>query len=201
MTSSADLRSKENEIAQGKLSQYIYPSVVFRKPGWEKLTLLNIRPVIDAAKVSRVKLFIWSPLESSAKWSKGRLSAVWVFDAKAEITDYLRESGVTFVLVPAGGYLSSLWTGGAVGLVKQSDGSRVLTLPCPATTELYVVDTPRDYGTYVRAAIENPNVKPGSEVLTGTKISYEDQMAQLSQCNVVPLPGKRSTPVDVFASH
>ncbi|KAG8869025.1 hypothetical protein FRB97_001671, partial [Tulasnella sp. 331] len=156
MTSSFDCHTKTDEIAQGKF-------------------------MVDAVKLCQVNLFIWSSLESPAKWSKRRLSAVWPFDPKAEITDYLREPGVPFALVQAAGYFNTLWMRADVGLVKQSGGSRTLTLPCPATTATYLVDTPRDYGMYVRAAIENPGMGAGSEVLMGTRISYENQMTQLSQ--------------------
>ncbi|KAG8842652.1 hypothetical protein FRB96_004940 [Tulasnella sp. 330] len=155
VTSAGDLRTKESEIDQGKL-------------------------MVDSAKAAKVKLFIWSNLESPAKWSKGQLTAVWPFDSKAEITDYLRESGIPHALVPAGGYFSNFF-GGALALVKQPDGGFTLTKPCPATTVVPIVDIPHDYGTYVRAVIENPGMGAGSELLTGTMISYEDQLAQLSQ--------------------
>ncbi|KAG8999893.1 hypothetical protein FRB94_005783 [Tulasnella sp. JGI-2019a] len=156
VTSALDARTKENEIAIGKL-------------------------MIDAAKAAKVKHFIWSPLESPAKLSKGRLNAVWAFDSKAEITECLRASGVPFSLVPAAGYLSNLFGGGPSALSKQPDGSYVLRAPCSPKTLAPIVDIPRDYGMYVRAAIENPGMGPGSEVLTGTLISYEDQLANLSQ--------------------
>lgn len=142
--------------------------------------------MIDSAKVARVKLFIWSSLESPAKWSNGQLTAVWPFDAKADITDYLRESGVPHAIVPAGGYFSNFF-GGALALVKQSDGGFALTKPCPATVVVPIVDIPHDYGMYVRAVIENPGMGAGSELLTGTMISYEDQMAQLSKCKPTKL--------------
>ncbi|KAG9031684.1 hypothetical protein FRB95_002423 [Tulasnella sp. JGI-2019a] len=156
VTSALDLRTKENEIATGKL-------------------------MVDAAKVAKVKHFIWSPLESPAKWSKGRLNAVWTFDSKAEITEYLRASGVPFSLVPAAGYLSNLFGGGPLALTKQPDGSYVMRRPCSPKTLAYIVDIPRDYGMYVRAAIENPGMGPGSEVLSGTLTSYEDMLANISQ--------------------
>ncbi|KAG8870289.1 hypothetical protein FRB98_001739 [Tulasnella sp. 332] len=154
VTNAVELRSKEKEVAQGKL-------------------------MVDAAKAGHVKLFIWSNLESPAKWSKGRLSAS-AFDAKAEITDYLRDSGVPFALVPAGGYFSGVFRG-PFSRVKQSDGSYTFTLPCPGTAMSPVIDIPRDYGMYVRAVIENPGMGAGSEVLTGFMISHEDRMAQLSE--------------------
>ncbi|KAG8868849.1 hypothetical protein FRB97_001859 [Tulasnella sp. 331] len=154
VTNAVELRSKEKEVTQGKL-------------------------MVDAAKAGHVKLLIWSNLESPAKWSKGRLSAS-AFDAKAEITDYLRDSGVPFALVPAGGYFSNFF-GGALARVKQADGTYTVTLPCPSATMSPVIDIPRDYGMYVRAVIENVGMGAGSEVLTGFMISYEDQMTQLSE--------------------
>ncbi|KAG8999895.1 hypothetical protein FRB94_005785 [Tulasnella sp. JGI-2019a] len=157
VTSALDARTKEGEIATGRL-------------------------MIDAAKAAKIKHFIWSPLESPAKWSKGRLNAVWAFDSKAEITEYLRASGVPFSLVPAACYLSNYYGGGPLALTKQPDGSYLMRRPCSPKTLEPIIDIPRDYGMYVRAAIENPGMGPGSEVLTGTLISYEDQLANLSQC-------------------
>ncbi|KAG8999894.1 hypothetical protein FRB94_005784 [Tulasnella sp. JGI-2019a] len=156
VTSAFDARTKENEIATGKL-------------------------MVDAAKASKVKHFIWSSLESPAKWSKGKLNAVWAFDSKAEITEYLRASGVPFSLVPAAGYLSNLLRGAPLSLAKQPDGSYLMRVPCSPKTLAPIVDIPRDYGMCVRAAIENSGMGPGSEILTGTLISYEDQLANLSQ--------------------
>ncbi|KAG8869547.1 hypothetical protein FRB98_002409, partial [Tulasnella sp. 332] len=155
MTNAAELGTKEKEVAQGKL-------------------------MVDAAKTAQVRLFVWSNLDSPAKWSKGRLSAVWFSDSKAEITDYLRDSDVPFALVPAGVYFSN-FVQGAAARVKQPDGSYALMLPCLPTTMLPIIDTARDYGMHVRAAIENSGMGPGSEVLTGVNISYEDVLAQLSQ--------------------
>ncbi|KAG8868263.1 hypothetical protein FRB97_002580 [Tulasnella sp. 331] len=155
VTNSSELGTKEKEVVQGKL-------------------------MIDAAKRAQVKLFIWSNAESPAKLSTGRFSAAWFFDSKDEVTDYLRDSNVPFALVPGGLYFSGLIRGPAAR-VKQSDGSYAVILPCPATTVVPVIDISRDYGTYVRAAIENPGMGPGSEILTGIMISYEDQVAQLSE--------------------
>lgn len=136
--------------------------------------------MVDAAKTAGVKLFIWSGNEPIAKISGGRYTCA-PFDAKADITEYLKASGVPYSIVPAGGYLSNLF-GGPNAPTKQDDGTYLLSMPVPASVKTPMLDTALDYGRYVRAAIENPALGPGSEVLTGLEISFEDQLAHLSEC-------------------
>lgn len=137
--------------------------------------------MIDAAKEAGVKLFIWSNLYPAKKLSGGRLE-LQSFDAKAEITEYLKSSHIEYRLVPAGLYLRDLLFGPWAPR-EQPDGSFVLLYPEPAKKKVLfpVIDIPNDYGRYVRAAVENPNLSSGAEVLTGTMISFDDQVFELTR--------------------
>jgi len=146
---------KQREIAEGKL-------------------------FVDTAKEAGVKLLIWSGLESLSSLSGGKFSRVAFFDAKAEITEYAKHSGVPLSVVQAGYYATNLFEA-SYALKKQPDGSYVFGLPVPASTVVPVIDVAYDYGLYVRAAIEHPALGAGSDVQSGTLTSFGDMVATLSQ--------------------
>ncbi|KAJ7129238.1 NAD(P)-binding protein [Mycena epipterygia] len=143
--------------------------------------------LVDITKDVGVKLLIWSGLESLSTLSGGKYSRVGFFDAKSEITEYAKRSGVPLSVVEAGYYATNVFEA-SYALRKQPDGSYVFGLPVPATTAVPVIDVAYDYGLYVRAAIENPTLGAGSEVQSGKLISFGEMVAKLSEVS-----GKRIT--------
>ncbi|KAF7355724.1 NAD(P)-binding protein [Mycena sanguinolenta] len=139
--------------------------------------------LVDTAKAAGVKLFIWSGLESLSALSGGKFSRVGFFDAKREVTEYAKDSGVPTSVVEAGYYATNIFEA-PYALKKQPDGSYVFGMPVPANTQVPVIDVAHDYGLYVRAAIENPALGPGSEVLSGKLISFGELVETLSQVSV-----------------
>ncbi|KAJ3138251.1 hypothetical protein HDU90_001213 [Geranomyces variabilis] len=131
------------------------------------------KSLVNAAKTVGVKLFVFSSLAYVSKISGGRYTKVGPFDAKGEISEYLRESGVPHALVSAGYYISNLYDPPAAP-VKQSDGSFVMTGPFAPRTPIPLLDVPHDYGPAVRAVIERPALGPGTELLTGTTTSFQE---------------------------
>lgn len=152
-------------------------TVAFCESGCQAEQVMSV--VVDSAMAAGVKLFIWSSLEPVNKISNGELS-VGSFDSKSEVTEYLRASGLPFKLVSPAGFLGT-FLAGPLSPKKQADGTYVVSLPVPATTIRPLVDIKNDFGMYVRTAIENPALSPGAEVLTGTALSYEDTLKQLSR--------------------
>ncbi|KAJ7368786.1 NAD(P)-binding protein [Mycena albidolilacea] len=136
--------------------------------------------LVDTAKALGVKHLIWSGLESLSTLSGGKYSRVGFFDAKSEVTEYAKSSGVPLSVVEAGYYATNIFEA-PYALKKQPDGSYVFGLPIPATTQIPIIDVAHDYGLYVRATIENPALGPGSEVLSGKPISFGDIVAKLSE--------------------
>jgi len=136
--------------------------------------------LVDVAKAAGVKLLIWSGLESLSALSGGKYSRVGFFDAKSEVTEYAKNAGVPLSVVEAGYYATNIFEA-PYALKKQSDGSYVFGMPIPATTQVPIIDVAHDYGLYVRAAIENPTLGPGSEVLSGKLISFGELVAKLSE--------------------
>ncbi|KAF8170630.1 NAD(P)-binding protein [Mycena galopus ATCC 62051] len=138
--------------------------------------------LIDTAKAAGVGLFIWSGLESIIKVSNGKYPNVHHFNGKGEITEYGRRSGIPFVNVQSGWYASNFWKLDGMKPKKVADGTYVLALPVGPQTLLPVIDTPHDYGLFVREAIESPEFGPGSEVLTsGEDITVGDMISQLAE--------------------
>jgi len=131
---------------------------------------------------------IWSGLESFSALSGGKYSRVAFFDGKSEITEYAKQSGVPLAVVKAGYYGTTVFD----ALRKQPDGSYILGLPMPAATIVPFIDVKADYGMYVRAAIEDPTLGAGSEIQSGTLVSY-GEMAEL----ISAASGKKITYVEL----
>ncbi|KAJ7767450.1 NAD(P)-binding protein [Mycena maculata] len=149
------LLTVDNEIAEGKM-------------------------LVDITKDAGVKLLIWSALESLSALSGGKFPGVAFFDAKGEVTDYAKQSGVPLAVVEAGYYATNIFEA-SYALKKQPDGSFVFGLPVPPTTVVPVIDVGHDYGLYVRAAIEDSTLGAGSEVQSGTLISFGEMVTTLAE--------------------
>ncbi|KAJ7112053.1 NAD(P)-binding protein [Mycena crocata] len=131
--------------------------------------------MVDAAKSAGVKLFIWSALESFNILSGGRIS-------RADVTAYAKSSGIPLSVVQAGYYASNVFESVPYALTVDADGSGyTFRMPMAGTTRVPLIDVEEDYGLYVRAAIEDPNLGAGSEVLSGRLISLDDIIAQLAE--------------------
>ncbi|KAJ7603952.1 NAD(P)-binding protein [Mycena polygramma] len=153
---------------------------------WEHLDvnreIAEGKMLIDAAKAVGVGLFILSSLESIVKVSNGKYANVHHFNGKAEIAEYGRRSGIPFVVVQAGWYASNFAKIDGMKPKKTEDGTYVLALPVGPETLLPVIDTPNDYGLFVRKAIESPEFGAGSEILTsGEFITVGDMISQLAE--------------------
>ncbi|KAJ7745835.1 NAD(P)-binding protein [Mycena maculata] len=135
--------------------------------------------LVDAAKAAGVKLLVWSALESMTELTKGRFS-VQFCDSKAEVTAYARASGVPLALAMPGFNTLNIFVA-YYALKRQEDGSYLFTLPIPGATRVPLSETAHDYGLYVQAAIERPELGAGSEVRGGRMISLDEIVATLAQ--------------------
>ncbi|KAJ7232451.1 hypothetical protein B0H12DRAFT_192213 [Mycena haematopus] len=152
---------------------------------WEHLSVeretAEGRLLIDASKAAAVSGIIWSGLPSITTLSNNKYTHVWHFDGKAAVTAYGRASGVPFVDVQAGAYATNFFKP-PFAPVKQDDGSFVLALPLDPKAEIPLIDTVRDYGTWVRYVIELEKFPDGKEfVAHGEHISVQDLVLQWSQ--------------------
>lgn len=149
--------------------------------------------MVDAAKAVGVKLFVWSGLESFSAATNGRFSRVVHFDSKAEITQYAF-SQLPTVEVQAGFYMTNLAT--IFPPRKLDDGSFVWDHPLAGSQKrLPYIDIERDYGLFVRYAIETPSFRQGrktiytlGEMLLNTEAAAILQRVRGIKLAVDPLP-------------
>jgi uncharacterized protein YbjT (DUF2867 family) len=146
---------------------------------YDRQEIAEGKMLIDAAKAAGVTRLIWSGLPAVSKISGGKYTDVYHFDGKAVVTEYARQSGVPFINVMAGMYAQN-HVNNPLLMSKELDGSFAISLPVRPKSQLPMIDI-RDYGLYVRKALELPVFPNGSDVCTGINISAEDMAAQLSE--------------------
>ncbi|KAG8859563.1 hypothetical protein FRB96_004447 [Tulasnella sp. 330] len=141
--------------------------------------------LVDAAKAAGVELFIWSGLVDAVGVSNGKFVHADHLDSKAVVTAYAKEvtksGGMRFINVMAGLYMTNFSIPSIATPKKEHDGTFVLKLPVPADGVAPVIDTARDYGLFVRRAIEG-SYENGQDVYAyGEIISYGDMAKQMSE--------------------
>ncbi|KAE8551374.1 hypothetical protein TMatcc_001318 [Talaromyces marneffei ATCC 18224] len=132
--------SKDTEVAQGKA-------------------------VADACKNTGVKHLIFSSLRSISEVTSGKLPNVSHFEGKAEIEQYIRNSGIPATFVLAGLFMQGL----SGSMIKKRDDVYMLALPIdPETAKIPVFDVEEDTGKFVKAVVKNyPNII-GKRILIAT---------------------------------
>ncbi|OAA66922.1 NAD(P)-binding domain protein [Niveomyces insectorum RCEF 264] len=142
--------SRDTEVAQGKV-------------------------VADASKQQGVQHLIFSSLRDVAQISSGRLPHVYHFDGKADIEQYIRDSGVPATFVLPGFYMSNFF-----GFLRKQEGSDTYTFAVPTApdqTQLPLLDTAEDLGKFVKASIKNRDKMLGHRVLAATDYYTATQVA------------------------
>ncbi|KAG9001756.1 hypothetical protein FRB94_013688 [Tulasnella sp. JGI-2019a] len=135
--------------------------------------------LVDAAAYAKVKLLVWSGLESMIKVSNGKYKHVYHFDGKAEVTEYAKAVGTPAVAdVQAGWYMSN-FAGESFGLVKkQEDGSYAIITPADPNSTVPLIDAARDYGLFVRKVIESPTHEPFTAVYAHSEVMTQSELAK-----------------------
>jgi uncharacterized protein YbjT (DUF2867 family) len=115
--------------------------------------------MVDAANAVGIKLIILSSAPSTTKLSKGRLTKVSHFDAKAEVSEYARSTGTPVVDIHIGVYMSNFTSSFRPRPV--GDGSYILASTWKPHCRLALLDTGHDAGLFVRLAIESDEFNKG----------------------------------------
>ncbi|KAF7299437.1 NmrA domain-containing protein [Mycena indigotica] len=136
---------------------------------WEHLNMerevAEGKLLIDAAKAVGARGIVWSGLPSVSKASNGKYTHVVHFDGKAIVTEYGRQSGVPFVNVPAGLYAQNFF--GPFGLIlKRPDGTFEIAWNMRPGSKIPLIDIVKDYGLFVRKAIESELFPDGQDINT-----------------------------------
>jgi hypothetical protein len=132
---------------------------------------------IAAKHVSTLDLFIWSSLSDTKKWSKGEYTWNLHFDAKAAVTDHIKETHPSLAAktsyLQVGMYLQN-WKGNqALRPQKLANGTFTINIPKAFANHLApLVDPSHDTGFFVQALVDSP---AGSTMLGyGQELSYGD---------------------------
>jgi uncharacterized protein YbjT (DUF2867 family) len=147
----ADLNDEASVKAAIKGSSIVFGVTNF----WEKmdadLETKQGKAIVDASKEANVDRLIFSTLLNVTELTKGRISKVAHFDAKAKIEEYARAQNV-----PGTYYLPAVFMTGALqSFRKGPDGTYTYSLPFPATTKVPLIDVVADTGSFVSAVLLN----------------------------------------------
>ncbi|KAJ7154863.1 NAD(P)-binding protein [Mycena crocata] len=143
--------------------------------------------MIDAAKAGGATRIVWSGLPSISALSNGKQTHVYHYDSKARVTTHGRACGVPFVDVQAGFYTTNFGLMSGAWMQKQptSDGegeTYAISFPVQGSMLFPIIDTPGDYGLFVRKAIEAEVFPDGGEVVAhGERISGEEMARQVAE--------------------
>ncbi|EED15656.1 NmrA family transcriptional regulator, putative [Talaromyces stipitatus ATCC 10500] len=135
-----DTMSKDTEVAQGKA-------------------------VADACKETGVKHLIFSSLRSISEVTGGKLPNVLHFEGKAEVEQYIRDSGIPATFVLAGLFMTGL----SGSMIQKRDDIWTLALPVnPEKAKIPVFDVEEDTGKFVKAVITHFPDTIGKRILMAT---------------------------------
>ncbi|KAG8859536.1 hypothetical protein FRB96_004420 [Tulasnella sp. 330] len=136
--------------------------------------------LVDAAAHAKVKLLVWSGLESMAKASNGKYKNVVHFEGKASVTEYAKTVGIPAIAdVQAGMYMENYLGQGALALVKkQGDGSYAISNPADPESTVPLINTTHDYGLFVRKVIEAPTHEPFTSVYSYSEVLSQKEIAR-----------------------
>ncbi|ETI20300.1 hypothetical protein G647_08334 [Cladophialophora carrionii CBS 160.54] len=119
-----------------------------------------------AAHTAGLERLVFSGLSHATKWSRGKYSHVYHFDAKARAAEYGREKHVELwaktSILQVGFYLSNLSTSPFMRPRKDENGVYVLPHNFPMAVKLPLIATEEDTGPFTRALVE---VAPGKNLI------------------------------------
>jgi len=136
--------------------------------------------LVDAAAHAKVKVLVWSGLESMVKASNGKYKNVFHFDSKASVTDYAKTVGIPAVAdVQAGMYMENYLGTGAYALVrKQANGSYIISSPTDPESTIPLLNAVQDYGLFVRKVFEAPTHEPFTSVYCYSEVLSQKEIAK-----------------------
>ena len=110
----------------------------------DQVEIAQGKAVTDACKAAGVKHLVFSSLLNTTEISEGRLPNISHFVGKAQIEQYIRDSGV-----PATFVLPGLFMTGFFGTIRKGeDGSFALAMPVPTDkAQIPLFDAAADMGT------------------------------------------------------
>jgi uncharacterized protein YbjT (DUF2867 family) len=142
--SQADLNSKDSLQAALKDSHTVFLVTNYWETASPITEITQGKNVASVCKSAGVQHLIFSSLLSASAISNGRLSHVPHFDGKAEIEQYIRDSGVPCSFYLPGYFMSNL----EQAIRPGQDGVLTFALPISAEAKFPLVDVREDTGAF-----------------------------------------------------
>ncbi|KAG1862807.1 hypothetical protein DFJ58DRAFT_227418 [Suillus subalutaceus] len=111
--------------------------------------------LVDAAKAMDVKYFIWSSLPHCTRVSNGKYPNVYHFDNKANVDDYLRDSGVPHSILHTGWFSENVWNYNILDSVPDSDCLELSVPKYDSQSPQYFTWVERDLGQCALALLKH----------------------------------------------
>jgi len=115
--------------------------------------IIQGKNLVDAAKATGVKFFIWSSLPNINKQSNGLYTHVHHCDNKEEIENYLRASGIPHAMLLTGWFIENLWKLGS--LQKTETGYTIPIAKYGPEDKQSITWVTRDFGAAAIALLNN----------------------------------------------
>ncbi|KAG2136664.1 hypothetical protein DEU56DRAFT_805254 [Suillus clintonianus] len=131
--------------------------------------------LIDASKATDVKFFIWSSLPHCTRVSNGKYANVYHFDNKANVDDYLRDSGVPHSILHTGWFSENLWNYNNLVSVPDSNCLEVNVPKYDLQSPQYFTWVERDLGQCTLALLKHYKDRD-SEVLSRTFYAVSEKL-------------------------
>ncbi|PWY65681.1 nmrA family transcriptional regulator [Aspergillus sclerotioniger CBS 115572] len=134
--------------------------------------------IVDVAKESDVKHFIWSSLPHVSKITDNKLTGVVHFDSKARVDDYIREIAIPHTIITVGTYTSFFLE--MLTPLPTTPPSYGLFFPVPGSvkTAVPIIDPTADLGKFVKAILLSPEKSLGRKFnIAGRSHTVEEVIA------------------------
>lgn len=139
----ADLNSKDSLRAALEASHVVFLVTNYWETANPDIEITQGKNVVDIAKEVGVQHLIFSSLLNVTKTSDGRLTHVPHFDGKADIEQYIRDSGVPATFYLPGYFMSNMER----MLNPGQDGALTWALPVGKDAKFPLIDIKNDTGT------------------------------------------------------
>jgi uncharacterized protein YbjT (DUF2867 family) len=141
----ADMNSKPDLTSALEGSHTVFLVTNYWETASRDAEVTQGKNVTDVAKEVGVKHLIFSSLLDVTKTTNGRLSHVPHFDGKAEIENYIRESGLPATFYLPGYFMSNF----AMMVRKGKDGTLTLAYPVGKGAKFPLIDVAEDTGMFL----------------------------------------------------
>jgi uncharacterized protein YbjT (DUF2867 family) len=139
----ADLNSKESLQSALEGSHTVFLVTNYWETANPEVEITQGKNVTDVAKEVGVQHLIFSSLLHVTKTTNGRLTHVPHFDGKADVEQYIRDSGVPATFYLPGYFMSNF----DMAIRPGEDGTLTLALPISKDAKFPLIDAKADTGT------------------------------------------------------